>query len=398
MMRRRAVLLITTMTAALVVASGVALAATITCTGGLCVGTSQDDTMNGTNRKDTMRGRGGDDTIRGREQGDIVLGQADNDTLLGQEGSDKLTGGTGDDALSGGVTGNDAYAFAEGWGQDRLTDDFSGRDTLDFSTLTSDVRVILIASADYDEASDDTNTLNFPSTVVIEDVMGGAGDDVIGANTAAGTDANNHRFFGNGGGDLLEGGRGNDVLNGGAGADLYGFDDGWGSDTIAADSSGNDSLSFSVVASSVSIDLEASDQRVEVLSDQSTLDFPSTVVIENAYGGNTGDDIFGNDSGNQLVGNGGDDELRGRSGDDLLLGIDGNDTLLGESGSDQLHGGDGDDEIFAQDGEPDEILCGEDPDGLDNDVVHADPPSVPGGISPDTFPDDSCETIDDAVN
>ncbi len=397
-MRRRAVLVTTIMTAGLVVASGVALAATITCTGGLCVGTSQDYTINGTNRKDTMRGRGGDDTLRGREQSDIVLGQADNDTLLGQEGSDKLTGGTGNDALSGGVTGNDVYAFGEGWGQDRLTDDFSGRDALDFSALTSDVRVIVIASADYDEASDGTNTLNFPSTVIIEDVRGGAGDDVIGANTANGTDANNHRFFGNGGGDLLEGGSGDDALNGGAGADVYGFDDGWRSDTIAADSSGNDSLSFSVVATYVSIDLLSSDQRVEVFSDQSTLDFPSTVVIENGYGGNAGDDIFGNGSGNRLVGNGGGDELWGRGGDDLLLGGDGNDALLGESGSDQLHGEYGDDDIFARDGERDEIRCGEDPDGLDNDVVHADPPSVPGGESPDIFLDNSCETIDDSVN
>jgi hypothetical protein len=58
----------------------------------------------------------------------------------------------------------------------------------------------------------------------------------------------------------------------------------------------------------------------------------------------------------------------------------------------------GDDDIFAQDGEPDEIRCGEDTDGLDNDVVHADPPSVPGGESSDTFLDASCEIIVDTVN
>jgi hypothetical protein len=42
---RRAVLLITAIAAALVVVSGVALAAVIDCTGGLCPGTNNNDTV-----------------------------------------------------------------------------------------------------------------------------------------------------------------------------------------------------------------------------------------------------------------------------------------------------------------------------------------------------------------
>lgn len=54
--------------AALLVASGVAWAATISCpnrSGSLCVGTSQGDTMTGRDRADDMRGREGGDSMRG---------------------------------------------------------------------------------------------------------------------------------------------------------------------------------------------------------------------------------------------------------------------------------------------------------------------------------------------
>jgi hypothetical protein len=43
--------------------------------------------------------------------------------------------------------------------------------------------------------------------------------------------------------------------------------------------------------------------------------------------------------------------------------------------------------------ESDEISC-----GPGDDVAHYDPAPTTGGESPDTFLDDSCETIDDTVN
>ena len=56
-MRRQAALLTTTMAIALMVASGVALAAEITCPnsiGNQCIGTNEADTMRGTNQDDDM--------------------------------------------------------------------------------------------------------------------------------------------------------------------------------------------------------------------------------------------------------------------------------------------------------------------------------------------------------
>jgi serralysin len=142
----------------------------------------------------------------------------------------------------------------------------------------------------------------------------------------------------------------------------------------------------------VVVDLEPLEGRSEATSGQSTLDFPSTVIIENVIGGDASDVIRGNESQNDLAGYFGDDVLYGLGGDDVLYGDDGNDDLIGYGGADYLSGGFGDDEIFAQDGEPDEILC-----GSGNDVAYYDPAPT-GGESPDTFLDGSCETRDDTVD
>jgi len=74
------------MVAALVVASGVAWAATINCpnrVGNLCVGTNKKDTMIGRNRIDDMHAKDGADTLRAR---------GGKDTLSGGEGQGRAQG------------------------------------------------------------------------------------------------------------------------------------------------------------------------------------------------------------------------------------------------------------------------------------------------------------------
>src|SRR3712207_2016658 len=71
---RRVILLLTVMTATLVVASGVALAVNKV----------------GTNGPDTLRGTNGDDNL---------LGKGGNDTLFGLGGRDNLRGGSGKDLV-----------------------------------------------------------------------------------------------------------------------------------------------------------------------------------------------------------------------------------------------------------------------------------------------------------
>jgi Ca2+-binding RTX toxin-like protein len=102
------------MVAALVVASGVALAGTF-------YGTLGDDKIKGSEGSDYMNGQNGNDYLEGRGGADTVYGSLDKDTIYGDYGpefgtpadpadrmygNDKLYGDNGDDWLYGG-DGND---------------------------------------------------------------------------------------------------------------------------------------------------------------------------------------------------------------------------------------------------------------------------------------------------
>src|ERR671910_725522 len=109
---RRAILLLTTMTVALVAASGVALA--FECGAGTCWGTEGDDLMIGTPDSNGLHGLGGDDLIRGLGGNDFLTGD---DTVTGGSGDDRVTGGPGDDLVVGG-SGEDV--LRAGGGADRV--------------------------------------------------------------------------------------------------------------------------------------------------------------------------------------------------------------------------------------------------------------------------------------
>ncbi len=97
---RRLVLLLTVMAAALVLASGVALAVNR-------VGTNGHDVLKGTNGEDNLLGLGGQDDLFGRGGSDNLVGGPGKDNVLGGDerprGGDKnLAGGSGNDFVGGG--------------------------------------------------------------------------------------------------------------------------------------------------------------------------------------------------------------------------------------------------------------------------------------------------------
>jgi hypothetical protein len=138
MIGRTALLLVTT-ALALIVAGGVALAATFTCTINPCVGTTEDDVITGTVGAETINGRAGNDQISARDANDTINGEESNDTmhgelgddslnggdgsdqLFGEDGRDALNGGAGDDTLDGGQ-GPDIYSLTSNWGSDTVVD------------------------------------------------------------------------------------------------------------------------------------------------------------------------------------------------------------------------------------------------------------------------------------
>ena len=141
---RRTILLLATMAMTLLMASGVALAATIHCPNDpssgspatylYCYGTSLADTMFGSDLSDVMYAKGGADTMHGYGSGDYLQGDKGSDHLYGDAGADySLWGGaydygtvnspytdTSDDYVHGG-SGNDQMTgvYAQG-GVDRL--------------------------------------------------------------------------------------------------------------------------------------------------------------------------------------------------------------------------------------------------------------------------------------
>jgi hemolysin type calcium-binding protein len=104
---------------ALLVASGVALAASINCPNapnGFCYGTNVGDGMYGDFRVDKMYGFGGADLMEADGNGDRMYGGNEfgwGDKLLGQRGEDWMEGNRGNDALYTGM-GDDQVNARDG--------------------------------------------------------------------------------------------------------------------------------------------------------------------------------------------------------------------------------------------------------------------------------------------
>ena len=101
-MRRTLLLSLTTIVVTLLLAGGVAWAANITCTGGPCAGTEQDDRITGSQLYDEIQALGGRDVVTARAGDDSVDGGRNRDDIFGGPGGDFLLGSWGPDDIDGG--------------------------------------------------------------------------------------------------------------------------------------------------------------------------------------------------------------------------------------------------------------------------------------------------------
>ena len=137
---RRTVLLVAVMAAALVMASGVALAVDR-------VGTNGDDVLRGTDGEDNLVGLGGNDDLFGKGGSDNLSGGPGKDIVLGGDereprGGDKnLDGGDGNDFVGG---GNGADNIVGGDGNDLLVDGKLGESSQDNLSGGSGNDVIIV--------------------------------------------------------------------------------------------------------------------------------------------------------------------------------------------------------------------------------------------------------------
>ena len=218
-------------------------------------------------------------------------------------------------------------------------------------------------------------------TTVIENAIGGSGNDEIQGNDAA------NDLRGGAGDDALDGGIGNDILDGGAGADrLIG---GAGNDSFFADSAsdivfesaggGTDTVTaragYYLFANVENLLLASGSGGIFGVGNDLANSLTGNEGANLLIGGAGGDIVSGGAGGDALFGEGGADTLNGDAGIDYLVGGADADVLRGGADADALYGEDGDDQIDGGDSFSTDILVG----GAGNDVLDG----ISGQANPD---------------
>jgi Ca2+-binding RTX toxin-like protein len=263
------------------------------------------------------------ENVQGGSRADTLLGNSLDNLLTGNDGNDQLEGRGGNDTLVGG-TGDDSYMFDAdvSLGADVVDErPDGGSDLISFAATTlSSVRIDLGLAVQ--QVVNEHLSMLFTSDRAVENVVGGALDDILTGNTLT------NRLDGRGGNDQLEGGAGNDTLTGGAGDDSYVFDtdSSLGSDIII-DPLGVNGLDFTRTASqTISVDL--SNNRTQAVNINLILQLSAGASIHRVAGGDRNDVLTGNRLNNIIIGGPGNDILTGAGGDDTLIGGAGNDTYI----------------------------------------------------------------------
>ena len=204
------------------------------------------------------------------------------------------------------------------------------------------------------------------------------------------------------GNDWLAGGTGNDLLSGGAGNDQYWFDQGYGDDTIIANTSNsNDIIVFGSDIDPIDLAFNASGSNLVIglAGDSLTVNnwFSGTTNQVNRMqfevDGTVATYRVGNDSGNNLVGTvvseriyglGGNDTLDGGAGFDSIYGGAGNDRILYDANDVVLDGGSGNDTLDASKMQKSVVLSADDLLSIEN---------LTGGTGSDTLTGDGLANI-----
>ena len=206
--------------------------------------------------------------------------------------------------------------------------DAGGTDTFDFSGYTQN-QVIDLRQGAFSNVGALIGNVAIAMGVVIENAIGGSGNDTLRGNGAA---------------NVLRGGAGNDTIDGGLGSDTAVFSGNFAAYTITWNGTtatvvgpdGTDTVSNCEF-------LQFADQTIAA----PTAPVTGGVTISGDSGPNSidgtafADSLSGLGGADTLNGLGGDDNLDGGSGDDVLNGGDGNDMLIGAAGGDTLNGGAG---------------------------------------------------------
>ncbi|MGZ8335029.1 MAG: M10 family metallopeptidase C-terminal domain-containing protein [Allosphingosinicella sp.] len=191
---------------------------------------------------------------------------------------------------------------------------------------------------------------------IIENAIGGAGDDLIIGNDVA------NLLVGNDGNDKLEGGLGADRLEGGAGFDIASYAN--AAAGVGASLASNQGLTGEAAGDTYfSIEALEGSQFADVLISGNGNDALSGLDGNDTLTGGNGEDLLQGGAGNDTLDGGNhDDTLEGGDGDDTLIGGNHVDTLNGGAGKDTLNGGNQNDVLNG--GAGNDVLTG----GNQNDI------------------------------
>jgi Ca2+-binding RTX toxin-like protein len=311
---------------------------------------------------------------------DILIGNDGANTLDGRRGGDRMAGNGGDDIYFVDSVQDIVRELANG-----------GNDTV--ILLSRDLKIRKIANVEHiiyaDESTleagvgDETPPSvgdNTMTSIIFGDnrnnsLDGGAGDDTIfgqggddliigGRDSLASRDINNtidvadledqtesddgnDTLYGGGGNDTILGGQGNDILDGGAGDDTLSGQDGV---DIFRGGAGVDTVDFSKespfqllvnLATNVASGGTASGDTFYSIENL----IGSDDRIDRFIGTEAANHFWGQGGGDYFNGGGGNDILDGGSDGDIICGEAGNDTIIGGAAQDYLDGGSGTDTV-----------------------------------------------------
>jgi Ca2+-binding RTX toxin-like protein len=310
------------------------------------------DQLIGNGNNNTLAGGGGDDTLDGGFSGDILNGGDGDDVLLAPDSFNSLNGQAGSDTVdysafpfsvsvdltSGGASSGDALSGVENLAGTNLADTFQGDENsnrLSGGGGSDSLDGGLGADVLRGGSGSDTATYATRAASVNVTVDGDANDGSEGEGDDVGGDIEN--VIGGAGSDVLVGNEGPNTLNGGSGNDT--LEGGFGNDSIEG-AAGADTVDYSNADTGVTVNLSsgaATGQGTDILSS-----------VENAVGSPFADTLSSDNliaNLNRLTGGAGDDALFGGDGVEILEGGEGNDTVAGDDGNDTLDAGQGADSL-----------------------------------------------------
>ena len=333
-----------------------------------------------------------------------VMGGTGNDSIAGDANVNSLTGAAGNDILFGSV-GGAGDTLDGGTGATSI-------DTADYSSLTATQSITVslatgntVGNGDFKVSVAGGTGIQTDTLLSIENITGGAGNDVIGG------DASANVIQGGDGNDILKFSKGNstgttaigDTLNGGVGIDTADYTNAAG---INVTLSGGAGLVEVYVGGPLvgGQPVKQYDQLIgieNIIGSDSKDNITGDAAANYIYGAASSDNLSGGDGNDTLDGGAGNDSLQGGNNDDSLIGGSGNDTLLGGEGNDILIGGAGSDSLVGGNGidTADYSASGAVTVDLTNtvlgstagageaagDVIDADVEIIIGSISADTF-------------